>query len=420
MIIESIVCVVFIGFVGWYFNVATVVSNYFQRRRALNKIKSRPASHTPLKEVVVNPNMALSKDILCPVHTDIPNKDEATGLDHVDEETAINLLVPMYGRTLSPKLVVDLKQAIQELWSRSEFLKVHEVLTYVASRFDQQAARVLMRQHSSRERVSDPLFLNRQRFQAVTVRFQEELGSVLHTERRIGSEVMIDLSRVQGEMPILDEWLLFTGSAKEFIAYQYGSSSIANAKMLCQTVIKEILTIYSGDVMLARGSVTLLGHAGKRVKALFDAICLIDYGVEHMEDIPTPAPINESLRQTGNFLSGYSNGWLPQLRTHSSYSRKGYSSHYKGCDQYGVDFSDSLFPGKTHLLFGLTQANVVWFKLEEHGLGSVAEIASHGVDYVCSKLNAPSIDEAGPNDVRDTNDIIGEIKERLASPCATL
>jgi hypothetical protein len=365
--------------------VATSVMFYFMR-----SIKSLLvyAGFIASDPVVHGYSLDTANDLENSAIVGIPSQAIISDDADVNEPTDSRQIIEIYPKPIHLRAhhVNQLRAATYSLLALGELSSVNRLLDCLVERFGPLlAGRLFLRQFSSREKVQDELpvrqlFANSQSSEEFR-ELQCRIFGYMHSDVRLASEIIIKLEVEElSEHPLIYDWLLNDQSPSDFIASMKGVVGINSARQVCAEIIGEILSPFADDETLKRGSVTILGAAGKRLKELFDFVCVLDHECQLMANIPAAAPIATSL-----------SSMLPELlgggRSNISYNRSaaGSSSHYKGCKQYGIDFPDEALPfRKLHVLFGVTHNGEFWFKLEEHGLGDIFSISAHGVDFIKS------------------------------------
>ncbi len=250
--------------------------------------------------------------------------------------------------------------------------------------------RFFHRSRSSRERTSDilPIYAALDSLPQSTLakHLTAQLRQITEYDTRLGSEIIIDLKKIDlNHTPIVCEWLLSRNQGTVFCDKQYPDSHLApveKARKVVTDVIKELLVLFDEDPSISRGSFTIKGAEGRKLKRLFDQVVYADHGISRpsanfLDTIHEAQPIMAS----AGYLAGYS------VNTTYNRSAAGSSSHYKGCKQYGIDIPPGMLPyEKQHILYGFTHNGEFWFKLEENGLGNVTSILAHAVDFVKTQM----------------------------------
>ena len=289
----------------------------------------------------------------------------------------------------------------------TSILRLLDNLT-VLSRADQM--RVLGRRFSSREREQDPLPIMGQLDHypkcALAQEIKCRLGELCDTDKRLGSELIITLSEIDAnQIPTITSWLgysLMEASAIDFIKMNDSNSDTSDLEksqaVICN-MLTELLQLFDQDQSIQRGSFTFKGRDGQVLKQIFDAIIRIDHNLPASQPVdsttvPAASAVTGTVQNIAQFVIP---SLIPPPKTTYNRSAAGASSHYRGCEQFGIDLPPGMLPlGKQHILFGFTESGDFWLKLEEHGLGNIHDIALHGRDFVVSRLFPPPEEPSYP------------------------
>jgi len=260
--------------------------------------------------------------------------------------------------------------------------------------------RILMRIETSREKDTLPVFDFLAKCSADSPAcsiFTSKINKLIDSSVRVGSELIIDIEKL--DFPAnskLMTWIKSDKPVREFIEGLIVNRDCELKERALDyviTIIHEVLAPFDNDRTLKRGSITVIGKAGLKLKSLFDLIGIYEYELDStscdVDTIPLPSTWSNSSANTINCIASYVTERQLLPKQNIFYNRTGASSHYKRCkySQFGIDVAPEKLPlNKQHILYGRTYQGDFWFKLEEHGLADASSILSHGYDYVCSKV----------------------------------